>query len=82
MAKRKTAGGVARVSTAPTPAGVPVAAPMRPVEPDETETTRVKASDPHRVGIDHTHTKLRREHKRPKGIVAQIAATKQQAKGA
>ena len=59
MAKTKRAGTVQRTSTAPPASGVPVAAPMRPAEPDEVETARIKKTDPHRVGVDHTHTKLK-----------------------
>jgi hypothetical protein len=57
MAKRKTAAGVARVSTAPTPAGVPAEAPLRPAltaGTEEAETATARATNPHAVGADRT----------------------------
>jgi hypothetical protein len=54
----KTRAQIAARRKTPPTAGVPVGAPMRPVEPDEAETASVRNSDPHRTGADRV-TKLR-----------------------
>jgi hypothetical protein len=55
----KTRAQIAARRKTPPSAGVPAGAPMLPVEPDEAETARIKTTDPHRVGVELTHTKLK-----------------------